>query len=113
MKTKAAKVGGGAKKTGRRQKDHGHGGANGGHPLLHPTSRQEGVADGKAAWFCDACMDVFTVPAGEVPTQCPAGHRADAPEFEGDAPRIEAPELEPDAPRVEVTELEPQMEPVA
>ena len=47
-------------------------------------------------WVCDACLDVFIVAGGEVPAQCPAGHRADAPEFDGDAPRVDALDLEPD-----------------
>jgi len=96
-KKKGTKTGGGTKKTGRRR--------NGNHPLLHPTASQEGVAEGRVAWFCDACADVFTMPAGVEPRQCPAGHRADAPEFEGDAPHVEdtEPQFDPEA----------EMEPVA
>ena len=48
-------------------------GAHGGHPLLHPTAIQEGVVAGETAWFCDACMATFTVPAGTEPDACQIG----------------------------------------
>ena len=77
-KVKTAKASG---KKGSRKAQRPNGGGHGGHPLLHPTAIQEGVAAGETAWFCDACMATFTASEGEEPQACPEGHRADDPQL--------------------------------
>jgi hypothetical protein len=42
---------------------------------------QQGTPEGKAKFFCAACMKGFLVDAGEQPQVCPEGHRIDDPEL--------------------------------
>ena len=42
---------------------------------------QEDVPEGQVRYWCAACQEGFLGFAGETPTQCPNGHRADDPEF--------------------------------
>ena len=37
---------------------------------------EEGQPEGRARFFCNACMDSFTAPANIEPIGCPAGHEA-------------------------------------
>jgi hypothetical protein len=49
--------------------------------LIYAMPDQSGVPDGMARFWCNACMDSFEAEDGKLPTECPAGHKADDPEF--------------------------------
>jgi hypothetical protein len=49
--------------------------------LIYVMPDQTGATEGMTRWWCNACMAVFEVFAGEKPKQCPEGHRIDDPEL--------------------------------
>ena len=49
--------------------------------LIYRIPNQQGLATGKAKFFCTACMKSFLVDAGGTPEVCPEGHRIDDPEL--------------------------------
>jgi hypothetical protein len=49
--------------------------------LLYRVPNQQGVAEGKRKYWCNACMKSFVVDGDETPAACPEGHRADDPEL--------------------------------
>jgi hypothetical protein len=49
--------------------------------LIYRVPNQQGTPEGKAKFFCAACMRGFLVDAGEQPHVCPEGHRLDDPEL--------------------------------
>ncbi len=54
-----------AKKTPRRAKAK---------PVFEPMEDQTGAPEGQVRYFCTACMEGFTAPAGVAPVGCPNGH---------------------------------------
>ena len=44
--------------------------------LIYRVPNQQGTPEGKAKFFCSACMKGFLVEAGEAPQVCPEGHDA-------------------------------------
>ena len=55
--------------------------AQGKKKLIFKVPNQLGTPEGKAKFFCSACMKGFVVEAGETPEACPEGHRIDDPEL--------------------------------
>jgi hypothetical protein len=49
--------------------------------LIYRVPNQQGSPEGRAKFFCAACMKGFLVDAGEQPNVCPEGHRIDDPEL--------------------------------
>jgi hypothetical protein len=49
--------------------------------LIYRVPNQQGTPEGKAKFFCAACMKGFLVESGELPQVCPEGHRIDDPEL--------------------------------
>ena len=46
---------------------------------------QGDLTEGEVRWTCDACLKSFVLAAGEVPAECPQGHRNDDPELNAGA----------------------------
>ena len=42
---------------------------------------QDDLLEGEVRWTCDACIKSWVLPAGEEPTECPNGHKADDTEL--------------------------------
>jgi hypothetical protein len=40
------------------------------------TPNQKGVTDGMTRWYCQTCEESFLAPYGEIPQECPQGHKA-------------------------------------
>ncbi len=47
-------------------------------PVFEPTEDQTGAPEGQVRYFCTACMEGFTAPAGVEPVGCPNGHTNEA-----------------------------------
>lgn len=45
--------------------------------VIRRVPNQQGVPDGQVRWFCTACADSFSAPAGATPDACPQGHQAE------------------------------------
>jgi rubrerythrin len=43
---------------------------------FHRTPNQRGVSEGKTRWYCQTCGESFMAPYGEIPQECPQGHKA-------------------------------------
>jgi len=48
--------------------------------LIYRIPNQQGVAQGKSKFWCNACMKSFLVDGDEKPDACPEGHSATDPE---------------------------------
>ncbi len=55
--------------------------ANGNGKLLSRAKDPDGLPEGQARWWCNACMESFVVEGEAEPEACPQGHRADDPEL--------------------------------
>jgi len=60
--------------------------------LIYRVPNQQGTPEGRAKFFCTACMKGFLVDAGEQPNGCPEGHSID--DLELTAPANVPPEAE-------------------
>ena len=49
--------------------------------LIYRIPNQQGVAQGKTKFWCNACMKSFVTDGDELPDACPEGHRADDSEL--------------------------------
>ena len=52
-----------------------------GKKMIYRVPNQLGTPEGKAKFFCSACMKGFLVEAGTTPDACPEGHRIDDAEL--------------------------------
>ncbi len=64
--------------------------ANGNGKLLSRAKDPDGLAEGQARWWCNACMASFIVEGEAEPEACPQGHRADDPELTAPAEEAQA-----------------------
>jgi hypothetical protein len=51
------------------------------YQVVHVDKSQADLAEGEVRWLCDACLKSFVLPAGQVPAECPNGHRNDDAEL--------------------------------